>query len=100
MGRGLADSIVRGIKGHHMTDPLTNAVDNYAQAYADSTGIARTPIADLTIIRATAPAGLNGAIRNPPGMKNEFATKEQFFTPWWAYWQQGSSGICKSGALP
>lgn len=45
-----------------MTDSLTNAVSNYAQAHADSTGIARTPIAGLTIIRATAPTSLNSAI--------------------------------------
>jgi len=48
-----------------MTDPLTNAVRNYAQAHADATGIARTPIAGLTIIRATAPTDLNTEICKP-----------------------------------
>lgn len=45
-----------------MADPLTNVVRKYAQAHADSAGIARTPIAGVTIISATAPTGLNTAI--------------------------------------
>jgi AraC-like DNA-binding protein len=48
-----------------MSDPLINVVRNYAQAHADSTGIARTPIAGLTIVRATAPTGLNSSICKP-----------------------------------
>lgn len=48
-----------------MTDPLINAALKYAQVYADSTGIARTPIAGVTIIHATAPIGLNTAICKP-----------------------------------
>jgi AraC-like DNA-binding protein len=48
-----------------MSDPLINVVRSYAQAHADSTGIARTPIAGLTIVRATAPTGMNSAICRP-----------------------------------
>lgn len=48
-----------------MSDPLINLVRDYAQAHADSTGIARTPIAGLTVVRATAPTGMNSAVCKP-----------------------------------
>jgi len=48
-----------------MTDTLLNAVRRYAEAYADPAGVARTPIAGLTTIRATAPSGLDYAICRP-----------------------------------
>ncbi|MEH2589203.1 AraC family transcriptional regulator [Bradyrhizobium sp. AZCC 1721] len=48
-----------------MTDTLLKAVRRYAQANADPAGIARTPIAGLTAIRATAPSGLDYAISRP-----------------------------------
>jgi AraC-like DNA-binding protein len=48
-----------------MTDTLLKAVRRYAEAFADPTGIARTPIAGLTTIRATAPSGLDYAISRP-----------------------------------
>jgi AraC-like DNA-binding protein len=48
-----------------MTDTLLKAVRRYAEAYADSAGVARTPIAGLTTIRATAPSGLDYAISRP-----------------------------------
>ena len=48
-----------------MTDSLTRAVQRYAEAYADPGGTARTPIAGLTTIRATAPSELQYAISRP-----------------------------------
>jgi len=48
-----------------MTDTLLNAVRRYAQAYADPTGVARTLIPGLTLIRAVAPTGLDYAISRP-----------------------------------
>ena len=48
-----------------MTDTLLNAVRRYAETYADPAGVARTPIAGLTTIRATAPSGLDYAISRP-----------------------------------
>jgi len=48
-----------------MTDTLLKAVRRYAEAYADPAGVARTPIAGLTTIRATAPSGLDYAICRP-----------------------------------
>jgi AraC-like DNA-binding protein len=48
-----------------MTDTLLRAVRRYAEAYADPSGVARTPIAGLTTIRATAPSGLDYAISRP-----------------------------------
>jgi AraC-like DNA-binding protein len=48
-----------------MTDTLLKAVRHYAEAYADPAGVARTPIAGLTTIRATAPSDLDYAISRP-----------------------------------
>jgi AraC-like DNA-binding protein len=48
-----------------MTDTLLKAVRRYAEVYADPAGVARTPIPGLTIIRATAPSGLDHAISRP-----------------------------------
>jgi AraC-like DNA-binding protein len=48
-----------------MTDTLLKAVRRYAETYADPAGVARTPIAGLTTIRATAPSGLDYAICRP-----------------------------------
>ena len=48
-----------------MTDTLLKAVRRYAEAYADPAGVARTPIAGLTTIRATAPSDLDYAISRP-----------------------------------
>ena len=48
-----------------MTDTLLNAVRRYVEAYADSTGLAQTPIPGLTTIRSTAPSGLVHAISRP-----------------------------------
>jgi AraC-like DNA-binding protein len=48
-----------------MTDTLLNAVRRYAEAYADSAGLAQTPIPGLTTIRSTAPSGLVHAISRP-----------------------------------
>jgi AraC-like DNA-binding protein len=48
-----------------MTDTLLKAVRRYAETYADPAGVARTPIAGLTTIRATAPSGLDYAISRP-----------------------------------
>jgi AraC-like DNA-binding protein len=48
-----------------MTDTLLNVVRRYAQAFATPDGVARTPIPNLTIIRATAPSGLDYAISRP-----------------------------------
>jgi AraC-like DNA-binding protein len=48
-----------------MTDTLLKAVRRYAETYADPAGVARTPIAGLTTIRATAPSDLDYAISRP-----------------------------------
>jgi AraC-like DNA-binding protein len=48
-----------------MVDTLLNTVHRYAQAHADSAGVARTPIAGLSIFRATAPSDLQHAISRP-----------------------------------
>jgi len=48
-----------------MKDTLLNAVRRYAEAYADTPGIARTPIPGLTVIRALKPSGLDYAISRP-----------------------------------
>lgn len=44
---------------------LLEAVRHYADAHADGTGVAHTPIAGLTTVRATAPSGLDYAISRP-----------------------------------
>ncbi|CCE10044.1 Transcriptional regulator, AraC family [Bradyrhizobium sp. STM 3843] len=44
---------------------LLHAVGRHAEAYADSFGIAQTPIPGLTTVRATAPSGLVYAISRP-----------------------------------
>ncbi len=44
---------------------LLNAARRYAEAHADSDGIARTPVLGLTIVRATAPSDLVYAISRP-----------------------------------
>jgi AraC-like DNA-binding protein len=44
---------------------LLNAVRRYAEAHADGTGLAQTPIPGLTTVRATAPSGLVHAISRP-----------------------------------
>lgn len=48
-----------------MVDTLLNAVRRHAQAYADSAGVARTPIPGLSTIRAMAPSELQYAISRP-----------------------------------
>lgn len=48
-----------------MADTLLKTVRRYTQAYADPAGVARTPIAGLTAIRATAPSELQYAISRP-----------------------------------
>jgi AraC-like DNA-binding protein len=44
---------------------LLDAVGRYAETHADRTGLARTPVPGLTIVRATAPSGLAHAISRP-----------------------------------
>ncbi|MGF6229242.1 AraC-like DNA-binding protein [Inquilinus ginsengisoli] len=44
---------------------LLDAVRRYAEAHAGATGAAPTPIPGLTIVRATAPSGLDYAISRP-----------------------------------
>jgi hypothetical protein len=44
---------------------LLDAVRRHAEAQADKTGVARTPIAGLTTVRATMPSGLVHAISRP-----------------------------------
>jgi AraC-like DNA-binding protein len=44
---------------------LLHAVRLYAEAHADPAGLARTPIAGLTMVRATAPSGLVHAMSRP-----------------------------------
>ncbi|WP_413731418.1 AraC family transcriptional regulator [Sodalis sp. RH20] len=48
-----------------MNDTLLTAVRRYVEAYADPAGLAQTPIAGLTTIRATAPSGLVYDISRP-----------------------------------
>ena len=67
-----------------MTDTLLTAVHRYVEAHADQAGIAQTPIAGLTTIRATAPGGLVHAISHPlvclvlQGSKQVAMGKESF----------------------
>lgn len=44
---------------------LLNAVRRHAEIYADSAGIAQTPVPGLTTVRVTAPSGLAYAISRP-----------------------------------
>jgi AraC-type DNA-binding domain-containing proteins len=48
-----------------MTDTLLAAVRRYAEFHADADGVAATPIAGLTTIRATTPSELQYAISRP-----------------------------------
>ncbi|MEF2071115.1 AraC family transcriptional regulator [Consotaella aegiceratis] len=48
-----------------MTDTLVDAARRYAENHSDASGIARTPIPGLTIVRAVAPSGLDYAISRP-----------------------------------
>ena len=48
-----------------MTSPLLDAVRRHAQAHADTTGVAATPIPGLCAVRATAPGGLVHAVFRP-----------------------------------
>jgi AraC-like DNA-binding protein len=48
-----------------MTDTLLDTVRRYSLAHADRTGVASTPIAGLTVIRATAPSELEHQIPSP-----------------------------------
>lgn len=48
-----------------MTDTLLDAVRRCIEAYADSAGLAQTPIPGLTTLRSTAPSGLVHAISRP-----------------------------------
>ncbi|MGV6876296.1 AraC family transcriptional regulator N-terminal domain-containing protein [Pseudochelatococcus sp. B33] len=48
-----------------MSQLLLDTVSRYAQAHADGTGVAQTPIPCLTIIRETAPTALQYAINKP-----------------------------------
>lgn len=48
-----------------MNDELLDAVRRYAEAYAGPTGVAQTPIAGLTAIRASRPSGIDYAISRP-----------------------------------
>ena len=48
-----------------MTDSLLNSVRRYVDAFADSTGLASTPIPGLTTICSTTPSGLVHAISRP-----------------------------------
>jgi AraC-like DNA-binding protein len=48
-----------------MKDTLLDCVRRYAQANADPSGVARTPIPGLATIRATRPSGLDYAISRP-----------------------------------
>ena len=48
-----------------MDDTLLAAVSRYAERYADPAGVARTPIASLTIVRAMSPSELQYAISRP-----------------------------------
>ena len=48
-----------------MTETLLSAVRRYADAHADGAGLAQTPVAGLTTIRAAAPTPLAHAISRP-----------------------------------
>lgn len=48
-----------------MMEALLSTARRFAEAHADASGIARTPIAGLTIVRAAAPSGLDYAISCP-----------------------------------
>jgi AraC-like DNA-binding protein len=48
-----------------MTDTLLDTVRRYCLAHADHTGVASTPIAGLTVIRATTPSELEHQITSP-----------------------------------
>ncbi len=48
-----------------MTTTLLDKVRQYADKHADAAGLARTPIPGLSVLRATAPGGLQYAISNP-----------------------------------
>jgi AraC-like DNA-binding protein len=48
-----------------MTDALLEATRRYAEAHADSTGLARTPIPGFTVVRTTAPGELQYALHRP-----------------------------------
>ena len=48
-----------------MQDTLTSAVARFADSHANADGVAVTPVAGLTLIRASAPSALQYAISNP-----------------------------------
>jgi AraC-like DNA-binding protein len=48
-----------------MADTLLDAVRRYAEAHADPSGVARTPIPGLTAVRATRPSDLEYALSRP-----------------------------------
>lgn len=48
-----------------MMEALLSTARRFAEAHADASGIARSPIAGLTIVRAAAPSGLDYAISCP-----------------------------------
>ncbi len=48
-----------------MTDKLLHAVRRYADFHADASGVAATPVAGLSIVRATSPGALQYAIARP-----------------------------------
>ena len=48
-----------------MTDTLLDTVRRYVEAFADSAGVAQTPVAGLTTIRSTTPSDLAYAISRP-----------------------------------
>jgi hypothetical protein len=48
-----------------MTETLLSAVRRHAAAHADEAGVAATPIAGLTVIRAMLPSALQYAINRP-----------------------------------
>ena len=48
-----------------MDDTLLDRARRYAESHADCTGVARTPIAGLTILRETSPTLLNYAVSRP-----------------------------------
>src|SRR5690606_5242438 len=48
-----------------MNEPLVKAVAHFADAHANAEGVAATPVAGLTLIRASAPSALQYAISNP-----------------------------------
>lgn len=48
-----------------MMENLLSTARRFAEAHADASGVARSPIDGLTIIRATSPSGLDYAISSP-----------------------------------